>query len=193
MQTRLHRIRQIPRWVCCVVLGGTLLLGLAACGSGATAKHGHKIKHQSLALAGTKKSKAGRARPSHVVSRSYIRAYAAAVLPGLDHSVPLFDAASTQASSQTDSGSCGTSGDDVQILAGEVDGVPHAVPWYYAVGQLHHRMMGVFHLLLGAIQACDTAASNGDSYGVSTAIGDMRTAAADMRQLDGEVRGLTRA
>ena len=121
--------------------------------------------------------------------------YAVQILPVLDRSVVEFDRAVADASGIADpsalDGACGNHGTQVNILASYFDGVPHPWPWYSALGSLHHDAMGAYHYMLGALQACQTAASSGDGTGIQSSVSDMSAAAAQMHSTDNYVRSLT--
>jgi hypothetical protein len=121
--------------------------------------------------------------------------YAVELLPVLDRTRGLFDAvarAVTGAASIDELGQiCATYGPQVQVLADQVDGVPHPYPGYTAVGWYHHGLLGIYHRVQGALNLCGTAASNGDTEAASNAIGDITAGDEALRSADDYIRWLT--
>jgi hypothetical protein len=122
-------------------------------------------------------------------------AYAVKTLPVLDRSVALFDQTVSAVSAVHDlssiGGVCNTYGTNVNIMSGYFDNVPHPYRWYTPVGSLHHSVMGVYHLMEGALQACQTASDAGDNDTAATAISDMASADRQMHDTDNYVRWLS--
>jgi hypothetical protein len=121
--------------------------------------------------------------------------YAVQILPTLDRSVTELDRAIRAVASGSDlstlGDTCSNYGDQINILASAFDGIPHPWPWYKPLGYLHHNTMNEYDYMLGALQACQTASSIGDSSGAGTAISDMSTADARLHGTDNYVRWLT--
>lgn len=122
-----------------------------------------------------------------VTASSALRIYAVHLLPQLSRARSVFDGA-TAAMQQTDYGTldsvCGTYGSQITIAAEEVDGVPHPGPWYQAVSQLHHGLLGLFHDMLGALQMCQTASENADDWSLGVARNDAVVADEQLRSSD---------
>jgi hypothetical protein len=118
--------------------------------------------------------------------------YGRGLRPVLDRSRALFDQAAQSAASSPNldalGQACSQYGPLVQVVADQVEGVPHPYAWYTSVGYFHHRMMGVYHRFQGALNLCGTAAGNGDSSAAATAVADMATEAANLRGMDDYVR-----
>jgi len=126
--------------------------------------------------------------------KTAMRLYAAALLPVLDRTRVLFDGVARSVAS---SGSMDTLGQtclayspQVQVSAAEIEGVPHPYLWFTQVGTFHHRMMGIYHQVQGALSLCSTAADNQDTGAAATAVADVATGASDLRALDDNVRWL---
>ena len=150
-------------------------------------------------VASSSGSKAKTVAKHHTAPKhSALHNYAVAILPWLNRSAPVFDQAASHAAAGSSENSCVSYGtrngkiitsDSISLLAEEVDGVPHNSAWYKPVAQLHHRMMGVYHYMQGASQACQISFSAGDSNGESSALSDMQAAASQMHGLINDVRG----
>lgn len=121
------------------------------------------------------------------------RSYARHILPLLDMSARSFGRAeaAVNAAGVSQLGSvCGTFNGQVDLLQQEYTGIPYSRAWYTRVGTMHHWIEGIYHNMLGALQQCQTAASNGDYGAAATAKSDMATATAQMQQQDAHVRWL---
>ena len=133
------------------------------------------------------------ARPTPTPRRTTpLQRYAVQILPTLDRSTRVFDravgaVARTSGLSRLDA-ACGRYSGQIDLLASQFDGVPHPVPWYSRVGRLHHDALGVYHLMLGAISACHTAADITDGRRAAAAVSDMARAARKMHRIDVRVR-----
>lgn len=117
-----------------------------------------------------------------------ITQYAQQSLSVLDNSSQVFNQSVAQVAGRANLGAignaCGADQQQVGVLSTEFNGVPHQGPWYYRVGHFHHRVMGAYHYMLGAMTACGIAASNGDPNGTAQAVSDMTSAAQLIRRLD---------
>lgn len=85
---------------------------------------------------------------------------------------------------------CGTFNGQVDLLQQEYAGIPYSTAWYTQVGTMHHWIEGLYHTMLGALQQCQTAASNGDYGAAATAKSDMAGVTLRMQQQDAHVRWL---
>lgn len=85
---------------------------------------------------------------------------------------------------------CGTFNSQVDLLQQEYTGIPYSRAWYTKVGTMHHWIEGLYHTMLGALQQCQTAASNQDYNAAATAKSDMAWATTRMQQQDAHVRWL---
>lgn len=85
---------------------------------------------------------------------------------------------------------CGAFNSQVDLLQQEYTGIPYSRAWYTKVGTMHHWIEGLYHTMLGALQQCQTAASNQDYNAAATAKSDMAWAATRMQQQDAHVRWL---
>lgn len=134
--------------------------------------------------------------PGNSADARHLRAYATALVPQLDASRHLFDAAAAAGASAGDPGSldatCGNYGEQVTIAVQTVDGIPHPYPGYSPVGSLHYRVLGAMHRMAGALVLCSTGAENGDQSAIDSALSDIAAGASQMRSLDDEVHRLAR-
>lgn len=165
-----------------------------------TARHTHathsRKKHVVRRVARAHKHRRSVAK-SHRVhhSKGFLaeRAYARHILPLLDMSARTFARAESAANAAGDSqlGSvCGGFNGQVDLLQQEYTGIPYSRAWYTRVGTMHHWIEGLYHTMQGALQQCQTAASNGDYAAAATAKSDMASAATRMQQQDTHVRWL---
>jgi hypothetical protein len=76
------------------------------------------------------------------------------------------------------------------MLMARADGVPHPYAWYSPVGTFHHRVMGTYHYMLGALEQCQTAGDTQDSAEAAGAISDVATAASQLHRVDGRAHAL---
>jgi hypothetical protein len=112
-----------------------------------------------------------------------LHGYARAILPTLSSSVPVFDHAVRDArrAGHRLTAVCSYYATRIDLLEGRADGVPHPYMWYTPVGLLHHRMLGVYHDMQGALGGCqDVFATGGD---VPTVLSDIAKGAQEMRRL----------
>ena len=121
--------------------------------------------------------------------------YAARIVPVIDRSTHIFDsAASRVASSNGDFNalqrSCSYWGGKVDSIDAAYEGVPHPYVWWTPAGTLHHRVSGIFHYMLGAIQNCQESVQATDSAQSASAISDMSTAARDLHNVENYARYL---
>ncbi|MGH2443159.1 MAG: hypothetical protein ACRDFX_08355, partial [Chloroflexota bacterium] len=133
---------------------------------------------------------AWRAYRAHILD-----SYARGLRPVLARSRPLFDRVAAATTSSSLSGLaqvCNSYGSMVSIAEYQADGVPHSGYWYQPVPRLHHRLFGIYHDMLGAMQDCQTAASNQDSYSASVAQQDAQAADLAMRTISDDVWSLSR-
>jgi hypothetical protein len=121
------------------------------------------------------------------------RSYARHILTLLDMSARTFGRAESAVNAAGDSqiGSvCGSFNGQVDLLQQEYTGIPYSRAWYTQVGTMHHWIEGLYHTMLGALQQCQTAASNGDYGAAATTKSDMAGATTRMQQQDAHVRWL---
>jgi hypothetical protein len=109
--------------------------------------------------------------------------YASQILPDLTADVGLFTRASqtarrTRLAQLVDV--CTTYGNRIGFQQNQLEGIPHPYLWFTPAGRLHHRVLGVFHFMLGAINACATAGDARSSSLARKAEADMATAAGRM-------------
>lgn len=174
-----------PRTLIPCVLAAAML-ATAGCGSPSAGKPRHSTEIASAGSHKHGKAQHTRNGPVKHARTTALQRYARSLLPYLNQSAPVFDRAAAAAASQASA--CDSYGNQVSILESYADGVPHPAPWYKPVGTLHHTTFGVYHYMLGAIAACQTAAAGGDSGGTASAVTDMHVAAVQMHNLIAEVR-----
>jgi hypothetical protein len=123
------------------------------------------------------------------------KAYAANLLPVLDHTRGVFDQAARATASAGSLGALGSQctnyGSRASILETQVEGVPHPFVWYSPAGTLHHNILGIYHQMEGGAQACQTGAANGEGDAASAGVSDMNGAMHSMRRMDDYVRWLS--
>ena len=173
---------------CSAVAGLCLFTLVTGCGSSAA-----KIVKSAQHATSQGHSRQVAVAPTRHYSQQH--RYAVQILPVLDRSVAELDRAVREVGSGSDLSTlgdmCSSYGDQINILASGFDGIPHPWPWYKPLGYLHHNTMNEYDYMLGALQACQTASSIGDSSGAGTAIADMNTADARLHGTDNYVRWLT--
>ena len=116
-----------------------------------------------------------------------VRAYAHQVYPILRRSMPVFDHAARDArrAGRRLIAVCSYYATRIDFLEGQADGVPHPYMWYTPVGLLHHRMLGVYHHMRGALEGCvDVYATGGN---VPTVLSDVAKGAREMHRLASDV------
>jgi hypothetical protein len=116
-----------------------------------------------------------------------IRGYAHQVYPIIKRSMPVFDHAARDARRAGGrlTAVCSYYATRIDFLEGQADGVPHPYMWYTPVGLLHHRMLGVYHHMRGALEGCqDVYATGGD---VPTVLSDVAKGAQEMHRLASDV------
>lgn len=164
------------------------------------AKHGRAahlgLRHAARYARHTHQHRRSVARPHGVHhSKGFLdqRAYARHILPLLDISARTFGRAesATNAADVSQLGSvCGAFNGQVDLLQQEYAGIPYSRAWYTRVGTMHHWIEGLYHTMLGALQQCQTAASNGDYGAAATAKSDMAGVTVQMQQQDAHARWL---
>lgn len=152
--------------------------------------HHHAKHHQRAAKSGHRHHP----KPVHH-TKGFLaeRAYARHILPVLDMSTRTFNraVAATNAAGVSQLGSvCGNFNGQVDLLQQEYTGIPYSRAWYTRVGTMHHWIEGLYHTMLGALQQCQTAASNTDYGAAATAKADMASVTSQMQQKDARVRWL---
>ena len=123
------------------------------------------------------------------------KTYAAHIVPLLDRSARVFDtAAHAAASAGGNFGSlqqlCSYWGGKVEANQQAYEGVPHPYVWWSPVGTLHHRVSGIFHYMLGAIQNCQEAVQATDSPLSDQATSQMASAAQQLHDVENYSRFL---
>jgi hypothetical protein len=121
--------------------------------------------------------------------------YAARIVPVLDRSTHIFDAAARGAASANPNfdalqQSCSSSGGKAVSIEAQYEGVPHPYVWWTPAGTLHHQVSGVYHYMLGAIQNCQEAVQATDTDASSAAISQMATAARNLHNEENYARYL---
>jgi hypothetical protein len=113
--------------------------------------------------------------------------YETAVLPILRTSVSTFQRAARIVGLDDDlntlSNTCEAYRQPFSALQIQFDSVPRVGPWYTASGVLHRRAMGVYHVMLGTIDACQLAADTGSRSAAATMKRDMVHTTRSMEQL----------
>ena len=126
-------------------------------------------------------------RPTVNPGVAALRSYSRQIFPKLNRSILIFDHAARDTANAggrlTDV--CTYYATRVDFLEGQADGVPHPYMWYTPVGLLHHRILGVYHDMRGALQGCEDIYTNGGD--VSTSLSDISTAAQEMHSLASDV------
>jgi hypothetical protein len=123
-------------------------------------------------------------------------AYASALLPVLNRGTGTVDSIVKRAQGTSNLGQlsklCFNSLKPLGIAQAQADGVAHPYPWWSRVGKLHHRMMGIYHQIVGAADECSTAAGNGQGSDASAAVSIMAQQAGALHGLQGHVASLAR-
>lgn len=126
---------------------------------------------------------------------SALHYYAVRILPVLHASVGVFDQAVSAVAANADGANladiCNQYAQQIGILSGQFDGVPHPWLWTTPPGRTHHNVAGVYHYMMGALTACDTAVQSSDQTTEASAISDMRIADANMHAQDTYIHWLT--
>jgi hypothetical protein len=124
-----------------------------------------------------------------------LRAYATALSPVLTRSVNVFDRVTRQASSTSNLGNlsnlCFNSLKPLGISQAQAEGVAHPYPWWTPIGKLHHNLMGIYHVMVGAADSCSTAAGNGQASDASAAVTIMKQQASSLRGVQSRVNRLS--
>lgn len=122
--------------------------------------------------------------------------YAAHLLTAVDLTVGTFNNLVRRAHNARNMGKlnniCSYAIQRAEVMQGRADGVPHPYPWYSPSGQLHHKLLGIYHQMVGAATACQTDAGNSDSANASIAVQDMASAAREMKAMDVKLHRLAR-
>lgn len=164
-------LRHGQRYAAIVLL--PLLTVLAGCGSSGSSAAPQASTAQQLTP--------GLPAPApQVFTPGGVHTYGRNLLPVLSDSVPVFDAAARAAARSY--GQCVLFEKRITLLQSEADGVPHPDPWSSPVGRMHHRLLGDFHLILGAMEGCQTAYGNGDVESAAQEVAYMATAALDLHR-----------
>lgn len=124
-----------------------------------------------------------------------LHAYAVRLYAVVDRSRKVFDLAARAAAGSGIGGLgqvCANFSNRVNFLTGQADGVPHAGVWYDPVAGLHRNLIGVYHLMQGAIFECRTAADNGDSDSARIARQDILNTDHQLRRSDDYIHWLLR-
>jgi hypothetical protein len=121
--------------------------------------------------------------------------YAAQIVPVIDRSTHIFDAAARDVASANGNfdalqQSCSSWGGKAISIEAQYEGIPHPYVWWTPAGTLHHQVSGVYHYMLGAIQNCQEAVQATDSDASSAAISQMTTAAQDLHNQENYARYL---
>lgn len=128
--------------------------------------------------------------------RSALSMYAGSLLGVLGRSQPNFATAAQQARLVDGydqlAAVCGWYANRVTVLTQQVDGVPHAGPWYTPVAYLHRQLLGVYHGMAGALESCRIAAGNGDDTGIATSREDLAATSRRMKSMVRYIRWLAR-
>lgn len=140
------------------------------------------------------------AQPSGAVHHTHVprnhteRLYAAQLLSVVDHSAAVFLSVARHAENAGRMGRlnsvCSSAIQQLTLLQARVDGVPHPFSWYSTSGRLHHRLLGMYHNMVGAAVACQTDAGNGDSGDAAVAVHQMAVAAQQLRRMDSRLHSL---
>lgn len=108
----------------------------------------------------------------------------------------VFDGVTRQASSTSNLGNlsnlCFNSLKPLGIAQAQAEGVAHPYPWWTPIGRLHHYLMGIYHVMVGAADSCSTAAGNGQASDASAAVSIMKQQAGSMHTLQSRVNRLSR-
>jgi hypothetical protein len=88
------------------------------------------------------------------------------------------------------SSTCASYTTRIEVVEYEYEGVPHPYPWWTPVGTLHHRISGIYHYSLGAMQNCLEAVAISDTGTASLALSEMSTGARDLHAMDQYARYL---
>jgi hypothetical protein len=119
--------------------------------------------------------------------RRELHGYAAALIPILDRSVPVFNSVAHQASSTSDLGKlnqiCFGNLKRLGVVQAQAEGVPHPSPWYTLVGKYHHKLLGIYHQMVGATDECATAAGNGSPSDAAVAVSIMNRQAQALQSM----------
>jgi hypothetical protein len=121
--------------------------------------------------------------------------YAARIVPVIDRSTHIFDAAARGVASANGNfdalqQSCSYWGGKAVSIEAQYEGVPHPYVWWTPAGTLHHQVSGVYHYMLGAIQNCQEAVQATDSDASSAAVSQMTTAAHNLHNQENYARYL---
>lgn len=146
-------------------------------------------KHHAVAAGHGKNVYAQRSRRHAAAHPGFVHRaeFARHVLPTLYRATPVFDRAAGDAANASGDLTalqqvCSNYGTRITTLAAQVEGVPHPWAWYTAAGTWRHDLIGVYHYMLGALQQCETAASDGDGASAGSAISDIGAAAQQLHQ-----------
>jgi hypothetical protein len=122
--------------------------------------------------------------------------YEAAVLPVLSASVSTFQRAVKIVSKDNDLNNLPNTCEAYrQLFSGlqiQFDSIPRAGPWFTPSGVLHRQAMGVYHRMLGTIDACQLAADTGSRSAAATMKRDMERTTQAMEKLRAQVKGQLR-
>lgn len=121
--------------------------------------------------------------------------YAARIVPVIDRSTRVFDAAARGAASANSDfnaleQSCSYWGGKVVAIEASYEGIPHPYVWWTPAGTLHHQVSGVFHYMLGAIQNCEESVQSTDAGASASALAEMATAARKLHSTENYARYL---
>jgi hypothetical protein len=123
-----------------------------------------------------------------------LRMYAAALLPTVNRGARTFDAVTGKAAAAANLDElnvvCSGNLRRLGLAQAQIEGVPHASPWYSKVGKYHHRVLGVYHIMVGATDACVTSTSNKQANDASVAVSDMGRATRQIHSLQKDLKKL---
>ena len=115
--------------------------------------------------------------PASTTAPPSFHSYETAVLPILTTSVSTFQRAARivglDIQLNTLANTCEAYRQPFSGLQIQFDSVPRVGPWYTLSGVLHRRAMGVYHVMLGTIDACQLAADTGSRSAAATMKRDM--------------------
>jgi hypothetical protein len=180
----MRRILLIVLVVVVVIAGVVVALKVRGGASGATADKVTSTpttaaSGTTVAVAGTTATAKATAGPkaTPVPVTPQLRAYAVALRPVLKRTIRVFDRVNRQASTSNLpnlSTVCFNSLKPLGIAQAQAEGVAHPYPWWTQVGRLHHTLMGIYHVMVGAADECSTAAGNGQASDASAAVTIMK-------------------
>jgi hypothetical protein len=105
--------------------------------------------------------------------------------------VRVFDSVTRGAKSAPNSSTlsvfCFSSLKPLGIAQAQAEGVAHPYPWWTPVGKLHHTLMGIYHIMVGATDECSTAAGNGQAHAAAVSVATMSKQAQLMHTMQARV------